>query len=190
MTNPLAAVREPGMHARSLPYTLLPIDMTRIATLPSGRALSAPDGAFELVDVRENVDVVTSSCEPFGDRTLVGSPCFWTPGEETAELVLWGERSTPPDRVFLRAGPRRTRATVALGRDRAQVRLLPDQALAVRLAMVGPGFPVRLHGRDGWAWILEIRSSHAFQPALAGVGRDRHWLGVQAVVPPPAGPNP
>lgn len=179
LTNPVGVVREPALHARAWPYRWLPVDPSRLGSLPTGRPIATRSAGLALVDVVENVDVVTSVCEGIGPEVRLASACFWTPREDAALVLVWRDRPEPPDRLVLRSGPRRTRVQLALGAARSHVRLLPQRTEEVHLEGVGQGIPVRRGGRDGWAWILEARASHAFQPAYYGLGRGRQWLGVQ-----------
>ncbi|MFN7952580.1 MAG: hypothetical protein U0610_12720 [bacterium] len=179
LSNPLGAVREPALHARALPYSWLPLDTSRAGAWPTGRPIATRSERLALVDVRENIDVVSSTCEGVSPQIPLASACFWTPREDRVEVLVWSDRAEPPDRLVLRSGPRRTRVHLALGAARSHLRMLPNRTQEVRLEGVGNGFPARLGGRDGWAWVLEARSTHAFQPAYFGLGRGRYWIGVQ-----------
>ncbi|MBK7975625.1 MAG: hypothetical protein IPK07_20865 [Deltaproteobacteria bacterium] len=183
LTNPLAAVREPALHARSLPYTLVPLDVSRIGRWPGGRTMGSPVGETVLTDVRENVDVVTSACDLVATDSGPTPPCFWTPGVDPAEVLVWSARAAPPPYMVLRAGPVATQVELTFGGSSVQRQLAPAEIARVPIEAPGEGFAVRLDGRDGWAWIVRVRSGRAFQPAQAGVGRDRHWLGVQVGIP-------
>lgn len=183
LTNPLAAVREPALHARSLPYTLFPLDVSRIGHWPGGRTVGrpAPDGV--LIDVRENVDVVISPCDLREVTSPIGGACLWTPAEDVAEILVWLARPSPPSSVVVRAGPVPTTVTLSVGPMRVVRNLEATEVATVGLDGVGEGFPAALDGREGWAWIVRVRSDRAFQPALAGAGRDRHWLGAEVGIP-------
>lgn len=179
LTNPLAAVREPALHARSAPYTWMPLDMSRVGRWPGGRPLGAPLPHAELLDVRENIDVVISPCDLVEVGTSFGAGCFWTPDEDVVEILVWQDGAEAPGYVVVHAGPVATEVAVALGDARMRRSLAPGETVRLKADGAGDGFPAVLHGRSGWAWILRVSSSRSFQPALAGVGRGRYWLGVE-----------
>jgi len=181
LTDPLAAVRSPGFHARTWPYTWLPVDLSRAGSLPTGRTMPLGGPDRHVVDLDEDVDVVYASCnDSAAPSSSIG--CFWTPGTAAAELLVWSDRPRPPDAIWLHAGPRRSRVTIDVGQRRARARLLPNQALRIAIDGAGRGMPMRWHERDGWVWPVTVRSSNAFQPAERGVGRDRRWYGVEVAL--------
>ncbi len=170
--SPIQATHYPSLHAKHLPYTLFPVEMTLINDLPTN---AEPTAFRQTWGVPKFTDRFVYFLNDNYHPKHESEDGFWTRGDRKLDFVL---RTWVPvnEVVFhLLNGPRpENEISVTVNGKTKKITLSPLQRGDLRFP-VGPGFQVKV----SHLYRVKIKASKGSTPYFEGEKSDeKRWLGV------------
>ncbi len=171
--NPFASSHSPGMHTKSLPFTLLPPEMGMLNDLPfntnplARRVMLRPTDTFDLYFLDDNTHL--------REEGLHG---FWVKSRARAEIVLRAAEPVEQLTLELTNGPVANLVTASIDGQADTVELEPGQRVTVRFAPT-----TRFTYGDNYVYRLVIDSRSGGVPMMhSDASEDYRRLGVFVTV--------